>query len=61
MKILSHKLYDFYTEYKISYKNKIYNCNHNGGLPKLDGINLSESLRCELADIIEDYFLNIDE
>ena len=58
MKILSHKMFEFYTTYKIQYKNNVYTCNFNGGLPKLEGINLTESLRIELNDIIEDYFLN---
>ena len=56
-KILSHKMYDFYTNYKIEYKNNIYECNFNGGLPKLDGKRLNESLKFELSDLIEDYFL----
>tara|TARA_R100000654_G_scaffold21267_2_gene42882 strand:+ start:178 stop:360 length:183 start_codon:yes stop_codon:yes gene_type:complete len=57
MKIINSKMYEFYTEYKVQYKGKNYMCNYNGGLPKLNGINLSEKLRCELSDIIEDNFL----
>ena len=51
-------MYEFYTEYKVKYKGKNYICNYNGGLPKLNGINLSEKLRCELSDIIENYFID---
>ena len=56
-KILSHKSFAFYTNYKIQYNNNIYQCNFNGGLPKLENKRLNESLRCELSDVIEDYFL----
>ena len=52
-------MYDFYTSYKIQYKNTIYECNYNGGLPRLNGINLTESLRVDLHNMIEDYFLNL--
>ncbi len=58
-KILSHKMYDFYTYYKIKYNNKIYECNYNGGLPKLKNKRLNENQRTQLSDIIEDYFLSI--
>ena len=59
MKILSHKMYDFYTSYKIQYKNTIYECNYNGGLPRLNGIKLTEASRVDLYNMIEDYFLNL--
>ena len=58
-KILSHKLFDFYTHYKIKYKNVVYNCNFNGGYPRLEGVRLSESNAYELSEVIEDYFLNV--
>lgn len=58
MKILSHKMYDFYTNYKVEYKGTVYDCNYNGGLPKLNGIKLKESLRVDLANVIEDFFLS---
>jgi len=58
MKILSSKMYEFYTEYKVKYNNKLYTCNYNGGLPKLNGIKLKESLRVDLANVIEDFFLS---
>jgi hypothetical protein len=58
MKILSSKMYEFYTEYKVKYNNKLYTCNYNGGLPKLNEMRLSEKFRFELSEIIEDYFLN---
>ena len=56
MEIINSKMYEFYTEYKVQYKDKNYMCNYNGGLPKLQGISLSEKIRSELKDIIEDYF-----
>ena len=52
-------MYDFYTYYKIKYNNKIYECNYNGGLPKLKNKRLNENQRTQLSDIIEDYFLSI--
>ena len=58
MEITNSKMYEFYTEYKVQYKGKNYICNYNGGLPRLQGINLSEKLRCKLSDIIEEYFFN---
>ena len=57
-KIISYLQFPFNTIYKIEYKGKNYKCNFNGGLPKLEGITLNESLRSDLADIIEYYFLN---
>jgi hypothetical protein len=59
-KVRKSKKYEFYTEYTIWFKgtNKEYICNHNGGLPKLDGKRLSERLRCELSDLLEEHFLN---
>ena len=56
--ILKSKQFDFYTNYKVSYNGKEYNCDFNGGLPKLDGIRLSEAKSVELSDVIEDYFLS---
>jgi len=56
MEIINSKMYEFYTEYKVQYNGKNYICNYNGGLPKLQGISLSEKLRSELKDILEDYF-----
>ena len=57
-KILSSKQYTFYTNYKIQFNSIVYECNYNGGLPKLEGKRLSESLRVELSDTIEEHFLN---
>ncbi len=66
-KILSHKLSDFYTHYKIEYKSVLYNCNYNGGVPRLGNtlggsyyaISLTESDSYDLSEVIEDYFLNV--
>ena len=66
-KILSHKLFDFYTHYKIEYKDVVYNCNFNGGYPQLGNtlggsyyaITLTESDSYDLSEVIEDYFLNV--
>ena len=58
-KIINHIQHEFYTSYSIIYKGKTYTCNYNGGIPKLDGIRLSERLYCELSDIIEEYFLDV--
>jgi len=66
-KILSHKLFDFYTHYKIEYKNVVYNCNFNGGYPKLGNtiggsyysITLTESDSYDLSEVIENYFSNV--
>ena len=57
-KILSSKQYMFYTNYNIQFNGIVYECNYNGGLPKLEDKRLSESLRVELFDTIEEHFLN---
>lgn len=57
--IKSYTKHEFYTCYKINFKGKTYVCNYNGGLPKLEGVRLSERLRCQLDDIIENFFLNV--
>lgn len=58
MKILSYKMHEFYTSYKIEYNGKKYLCNYNGGLPKLNGIKLDECTRVYLSDLIEEHFLS---
>lgn len=58
MKILKQLSQDSYsTTYLVKYKGEQFVCKHNGGLPKLEGKRLSESLRCQLSDLIENYFL----
>ena len=57
-KIIKSQQFNFSTDYLVEYKQKQYWCFHNGGLPKLENVRLTEKLRCELSDIIEDYFLN---
>ena len=57
-KILTATPYDFYTHYTIAYNGKQYDCYFNGGLPKLEGTRLSESKAVDLANVIEDFFLN---
>ena len=56
--IVSSKMYDFYTKYIIKHNNKLYICNYNGGLPKLQGKTLTESQSYYLSETIEDYFLS---
>jgi len=56
-KIIKSQQFEFSTDYLVEYKKKQYWCFFNGGLAKLHGLRLSESLRCELSDTIEDYFL----
>ena len=65
-KVVKSEKHEFYTKYIIWYKknDKEYICNHNGSLPNLNGSSvdnncyLSERLRCELADLLEEHFLN---
>ena len=56
--ILKSKQFAYYTKYTIAYNGKKYVCNFNGGLPKLEGIRLSEGKAVALANVIEDYFLS---
>ena len=56
-KIIKSEMGMYHTEYLIEYKGKIFTCIHNGGLPKLHNQYLNEKLRCELSDLLEDYFL----
>lgn len=56
-KILGSKKFDFYTNYKIYFCGNVYECNYNGGLPKLEGKRLSEADAVELSNILEEYFL----
>lgn len=55
--IIKKQMFDWHTEYQIEYNGKTYKCIHNGGLPKLQGVTLSESKRCELDRILEHDFL----
>lgn len=55
--IISHKLYEFHTIYQIEYFGKIYKCNFNGGLARLEGKRLNETLRKELTNTLEDFFI----
>ena len=48
----------WHTEYLIEYKENEFKCIHNGGLPKLHNQYLNEKLRCELSDLLENYFLS---
>ena len=58
IRIIKSQQFQWSTDYLVEYKGKEYWCFYNGGLPKLQGIKLSETLRCDLSDIIEDYFLS---